>query len=78
MDSAVVRPVDRVVVVGAGIAGLAAAVRLRPSLVAYDRVERRRLDRAEIETAVTAWAHDPLTGRRVLHRPSRCRQARSH
>jgi monoamine oxidase len=111
MDSGVVRPVDRVVVVGAGIAGLAAASRLRragieyvvleardrvggrlhtidlagtpvdlggswihhpignpmsslcaeygiardpgdpiPSLTAYDKVERRRLDRAEVET----------------------------
>jgi hypothetical protein len=29
---------------------------------AYDRVELRRFDRAEIETAVTAWAHDPFTG----------------
>jgi polyamine oxidase len=109
--SEVVRPVDRVVVVGAGIAGLTTASRLRragipclvleardriggrlhtvdlagvpvdlggswihhpignplsslcdeygiardpgdpmPSLTAYDRVERRRLDRAEVET----------------------------
>jgi polyamine oxidase len=112
MANEVVGPVDRVIVVGAGIAGLAAAVRLRragiacrvleardqvggrlhtvdlagvpvdlggswihhpignpmsslcaeygiardpgdpmPSLTAYDRVERRRLDRAEIETS---------------------------
>ena len=59
--SEITRPVDRVVVIGAGIAGMVAS-RLRraglacdagdpvPSLSAYDQAERRRLDRPEVET----------------------------
>ena len=69
MDSDVVRPVDRVVVVGAGIAGLAAAERLHRAGIACVVLEARDRIGGRLHTVDLAgvpvdlggsWIHHPI------------------